>query len=93
MNEEMSKIKNYFKEYRWVSLVKQCKQEYIVYSYFLNYDGTSIVRLNKQHFKNRDLEGGKSKIRKIEIPIEKFFNDTIYDLLVRGYKLEDWSWN
>lgn len=90
MNEEMNRIKDYFKENRWVSLAKQCKQEYIVYSYFLNYEGTAIVRLNKQHFKNRNLEGGKSKRRKIEIPIEKFFNDTIYDLLMRGYKLEDW---
>lgn len=34
MNEEMSIIKNYFKEHRGVSLAKQCKQEYIVYSYF-----------------------------------------------------------
>lgn len=33
----MSKIKNYFKEYRWVSLAKQCKQEYIVYSYKRQY--------------------------------------------------------
>lgn len=47
MNEEMSKIKDYFKKYRWVSLAKQCKQEYIVYSYFLNNEGTTIVRLNK----------------------------------------------
>lgn len=90
MNEEMSKIKDYFKKYRWVSLAKQCKQEYIVYSYFLNNEGTTIVRLNKQHFKNRDLEGGKNKRRKIEIPIEKFFDDIIYDLLSRGYKMEDW---
>lgn len=91
MNEEMNKIKDYFKEYRWVSLAKQCKQEYIVYSYFSNNDGTAIIRLNKQHFKNRDLEGGKRKIIKIEIPIKKFFDDIIYDLLVRGYKLEDWN--
>ena len=91
MNEEMGKIKDYFKEHRWVSLAKQCKQEYIVYSYFLNNEGTTIVRLNKQHFKNKDLEGGKSERRKIEIPIKKFFDDTIYDLLVRGYQLEDWN--
>ena len=24
MNEEMNRIKDYFKEYRWVSLAKQC---------------------------------------------------------------------
>lgn len=94
MNEEMNRIKDYFKEHKCVFLAKQCKQEYIVYSYFLNYDGT--VMLNKQCFKNRDLEGGKIKIgkskrRKIKISIEKFFDDTIYDLLIRGYKLEDWS--
>lgn len=91
MNEEMDRIKDYFKEYRCVSLAKQCKQEYIVYSYFSNNDGTAIIRLNKQHFKNRDLECGKSKIRKVEIPIRKFFDDIIYDLLIRGYRLEDWN--
>ena len=91
MSEEMSVIKDYFMENRCVSLAKQCKQEYIVYSYFLNYDGTVVVRFNKQYFKNRDLEGGKSKRRKVEIPIERFFGDVIHDLLVRGYKLEDWS--
>ena len=36
MNEEMRKIKDFLKECRRVSLAKQCKQEYIVYSYFLN---------------------------------------------------------
>ena len=87
----MSIVKDYFMEHRCVSLAKQCKQEYIVYSYFLNYRGTAVVRFNKQHFKNRDLEGVKSKRRKVEIPIEKFFDDIIYDLLVRGYKLEDWN--
>mgnify|MGYP004479788471 CR=1 FL=1 len=89
MNEEMNRIKDYFKEHKCVFLTKQCKQEYIIYSYFLNNDGTAIVMLNKQHFKNRDLEGGKSKRREIKIPIEKFFDDTIYDLLIRGYKLEE----
>lgn len=34
---------------------------------------------------------GRVKEEKIEIPIEKFFDDTIYDLLMRGYKLEDWN--
>lgn len=89
MNEEMNRIKDYFKEHKCFFLAKQCKQEYIIYSYFLNNDGTAIVMLNKQHFKNRDLEGGKSKRREIKIPIEKFFDDTIYDLLIRGYKLEE----
>lgn len=90
MNEEMNKIKNYFKENRCVFFAKQCKQEYIVYAYYLNYNGTTITRMNKQHFKNRNLIGGKNKRRKIEIPIEKFFDDIIYDLLSRGYKMEDW---
>lgn len=91
MNKEMNRIKDYLKEHGHVSLAKQCKQEYIIYSYFLNIKGKTIVRLNKHHFKNRDLESGKSKRRKLEIPIEKFFDDTIYDLLMRGYKLEDWN--
>lgn len=36
MSEEMNKIKDYLKENGCVSLAKQCKQEYIIYSYFLN---------------------------------------------------------
>lgn len=44
MNEEINKIKEYFNEHRYVSVAKQCKREYIVYSYFQNYAGTAIVR-------------------------------------------------
>ncbi len=64
MSEEMNKIKDYLKENGCVSLAKQCKQEYIIYSYFLNNESTAVIRMNKQHFKNRDLEGGKNKRRK-----------------------------
>ena len=86
----MNRIKDYLQENRCVFLAKQCKQEYIVYAYYLNYNGTAITIMNKQHYKNRDLECGKSKRKKIKIPIEKFFDNTMYDLLIRGYKLEDW---
>lgn len=92
MEEEIHRIKDYFKEHGCVFLSKQCKQEYIVYCYYSNCDGTAIIRCHKQHFKNRDLEGNmKNKRRKVKISIKKFFDDTIYDLLIRGYKLEDWS--
>ena len=92
MNEEINRIKKYLEEHTCVSLARQCSQEYIVYTYYLNYECTTIIKLIKEHFLNRDLkEEGKKKRWKIKIPVEKFLNDTIYDLITRGYKLEDWS--
>jgi hypothetical protein len=91
MNEKFKAIKDYFEEHGHVALAKQCKKEYIVYSYYTNFEGNVINRMLKQHFKNRDLEVGKNKRKKVEIPIAKFFKDVIYDLLNRGYELEDWQ--
>ena len=56
----------------------------------MNYDGTAIILMDKEHYESENLVRGKLKRRKIEIPIEKFFDDTIYNLLTRGYKLKDW---
>lgn len=91
MNEKIKAVKDYLEDHRYVSLAKQCKQEYIVYSYYTNFEGNAINRVLKQYYKNRDLEGGKTKRRKVEIPITKFLDDVIYDLLNRGYTLEDWQ--
>lgn len=90
MNEKFKAIKDYFKEHGHVSVAKQCKKEYIIYSYYQNYEGNAITRMLKQHFKNRDLKGGKTKRKKVEIDI-KDFDDIIYDLIKRGYELEDWK--
>ena len=71
-----------------------------------NYEKYAEVRQRELLHKERNLQQAISCLRdrrkfaslqcidsaiEIEIPIEKFFNDTIYDLLMRGYKLEDWN--
>lgn len=91
MNEKMKTIRDYFEKNGYVSLAKQCKQEYIIYSYYRNYEGNGVQRMLKQHFKNRDLEGGKTKRRKIDFSINRFFDEVVYDLINRGYELEDWQ--
>lgn len=88
MNEKIKSIKDYFMENGCVHLAKQCKKEYIIYFFSANYARDTAVRQNKQHFKNRDLEGGKSNRKKVCIPLDKFFDEVVYDLLNRGYELE-----
>lgn len=46
------------------------------------------MRQNKQHFKSRDLDDGKFKRKKVNIPLNIFFDEVVYDLLNRGYELE-----
>ena len=75
-----------------VSLAKQCKQEYIIYTFYTNPKRQQIVRQTKEHFDNRELDNpGKCKKRRVEIPIDKFLNDVVYDLLNRGYELENYE--
>lgn len=91
IGEKLEVVKDFFNKHHHVSLAKQCKMEYIMYSFFSNCENTAITRQIKTHFKSRDLTGGKRKIKKIEININHFFNETIYDLLTRGYELDDWN--
>ena len=88
MNEKIKVIKDYFMENGCVHLAKQCKKEYIIYIFSANSERNAVIRQNKQHFKNRDLEGGKTKRKKVYITLDKFFNDVVFDLLNRGYELE-----
>ena len=88
MNEKIKAIKDYFMEHGHVNLAKQCKNEYIIYFFSANYARDTVIRQNKQHFKNRDLEGRKSKRKEVCIPVNKFFDEVVYDLLNRGYELE-----
>lgn len=60
----------------------------IIYSFSANFERNAVIRQNKQHFKNRDLEGGKTKCKKVYIPLNKFFDDVVFYLLNRGYALE-----
>ena len=88
MNKKIKAIKDYFMKNGCVHLAKQCKKEYIIYFFSANSEGNAVVRQNKQHFKNRDLEGGKTKRKNVYIPLNKFFDDVVFDLLNRGYALE-----
>ena len=92
MGEKIKAIKDYFIKYGHVSVSKQCTKEYIVYSFYSNYERNLITRQLKRHFKSKDLDGGKTKHRKrVQITFNKFFDDIIYDLVSRGYELEDWQ--
>ena len=84
-------VAKYFQQSIFQKKLKYILRKKIVYSYYTNFEGNAINRMLKQHSKNRDLEGGKTKRRKVEIPIAKFLEDVIYDLLNRGYTLEDWQ--
>lgn len=89
MNEKIKEIENVLMDLMNVSLAKQCKQEYIIYTFYTNPKRQQIVRQTKEHFDNRELDNpGKCKKRRVEIPIDKFLNDVVYDLLNRGYELE-----
>ena len=87
MNEKIKAIKKYFMENGNVFLAKQCKKEYIIYFFSANFERNAVVRQNKQHFKSRELDEGKSKKKNVYIPLDTFFSETVCDLLNRGYEL------
>lgn len=89
MNEKIKEIENVLMEIMNVSLAKQCKKEYIVYTFYTNTKKEMVIRQIKEHFENRNLDNpGKFKRNKVEIPIRKFLDEIVYDLLNRGYELE-----
>lgn len=89
MNEEINRIKEVLIKDNVVYLTKQCKQEYIVYAFFLDPIRLKIFLQRKRHYKNRNLEKlGKSKETKTDISLAFFLDYTCYDLINRGYKLE-----
>lgn len=88
MNEKIKAIKKYFMKNGNVFLAKQCKKEYIIYFFSANFERNAVVRQNKQHFKSRELDEEKSKKKNVYIPLDTFFDETVLDLLNRGYELE-----
>ena len=74
---------------RNVSLAKQCKNEYIVYTFYTELKIEDIIRETKEHFADKELnEKRKSTKKKLNILINQFLDEVIYDLLERGYELE-----
>lgn len=88
MEEKIKAIKEYFLTNGYVYLSKQCRKEYIVYFFSANSERNAVIRKNKQHFKTKDSEGGKIKHRIVYISLDKFFNNTVFKLIRRGYDLE-----
>lgn len=88
MEEKIKAIKEYFITHGYVYLSKQCRKEYIVYLFSANSERNAVVHQNKRHLKTRDSKGGKIKRRIVYIPLDKFFSNTVFKLLRRGYDLE-----
>lgn len=88
MEEKIKAIKEYFLTNSYVYLSKQYRKKYIVYLFSANSERNAVVRKNKQYFKTKDSEGGKIKHRIVYIPLDKFFSNTVFKLIRRGYDLE-----
>ena len=89
MNNKINEIKKHLLERYSVALAKQCKQEYIVYHFYLDYDNKDIIKkYGKFHYRNSKGDLKKWKITRTEIHIHKFLNEIVYDLLNRGYTLD-----
>ena len=92
MNEKIEAIKTELELYMQVSLAKQHTNEYIVYTFYTNVKRKTVIRQRKEHYKDRELNNpGKSKKTNVDIPIDKFLDNIVYDLLNRGYELEKWD--
>ena len=92
MNEKIKEVENVLMELMNVSLSKQCKKEFIVYTFYTNSKREKIIRQTKEHFADRDLnDAGKFKRKIVEIPIKKFLDNIVFDLLNRGYTLETYK--
>ena len=88
MNEEINEVKKHLLGRYTVALAKQCTQEYIVYYFYLDYNKNVINKYEKAHYQNSEGYRKKWKDKEIEVTIQKFLDNIVYDLLNRGYKLE-----
>lgn len=87
---EFKQIVDTIKEKGELSLGKQCKEEYIVYKFYLSNKSNSIVerKTKEQYTDNTLIQLKKSpKITLIDKPLSKVIDDDIYDLVLRGYEL------
>lgn len=88
MNNKIYEIKKQLMEKYCVALGKQCTKEYIIYYFYLDYDKDIIIECEKIHYQSKEGYRKNGKKQKIEITIQKFLDDVVYDLLNRGYELE-----
>ena len=92
MNEKIKEIETVLNENMLVSLSKQCKGEFIIYTFHFNPRKIMVTRQVKEHFSDRELNNAKKrKMKRVEIPIKDFLDNMVYDLLNRGYALETYE--
>lgn len=92
MKEKIKEIENVLNRNMIVALSKQCKKEIVIYTFYYNPRKEIITHQIKEHFADKELNNsGKRKRKKVEIPIKKFLDDIVYDLLNRGYTLETYE--
>lgn len=89
MGGKVEKIKSELLEWRNVTLGKQCKNEYIVYTFSIDADKNTIIRRTKEHFSDKDYsETGKVKSERVNISLDYFLDVILEDLISRGYDLK-----
>ena len=88
MKRQLRTLKQYLRQNGSLAVAKRCKCEYIVYTYYLSKDGSTIVRMKKEYFIDRILREEKTTRKIVRMPINSFVNDTVDDLLNRGYSLK-----
>lgn len=90
MNEKLKRIEGTFLENGEISLGKQCKSEYIVYTFY-NYTiyNQSVKRMSKEHYSDSSLTELKKRSKRtlINKSLREVIDNDVYDLLGRGYDL------
>lgn len=90
MNEKLKQIERELIENRIVDLGKQCKNEYIIYSFYnISIDNSVVKRMSKEHYSDSTFSCLKkrSKNTRIDKSLREVIDVIIYDLLLRGYEL------
>ncbi len=92
MNEKIKEIENVLNKNMIVALSKQCNSELIIYTFYSDPRKQIITRQINEHFTDKTLNNIiKKKNVRVEIPIKKFLDEIVYDLLNRGYALETYK--
>lgn len=93
MNERLKEIERILLEERGVDLGKQCKDEYIIYSFFnITSDNSTVKRMSKEHYADSSLKDMKksSKHTLVNKSLRETIDDVVYNLLLRGYELVEY---
>lgn len=88
INEKIYEIEQLLLNHDLVRLGKQCKKEYIMYTFVIDPEENAI-RSIKRHYSNSNLDNERKVTEnKYDVFLHKFIDDTIWKLLEEGYELE-----